>query len=179
MLNRRVQWALLLLYIAEQKLMNMSEFAYYTEEGLKKLKDELYDMKSVQRPMISEQIAEARDKGDLSENAEYDAAKEAQGLLEMKISKMEELISKARVIDNSTIDNSKAFILSTVSIKNVSNGMEMQYTLVAESEADLKAKKISVDSPIGRGLLGKKVGDIADIQTPNGTMQFEIIDITR
>ncbi|ASS49780.1 MAG: transcription elongation factor GreA [Candidatus Fluviicola riflensis] len=157
----------------------MSEFAYYTEEGLKKLKDELYDMKSVQRPMISEQIAEARDKGDLSENAEYDAAKEAQGLLEMKISKMEELISKARVIDNSTIDNSKAFILSTVSIKNVSNGMEMQYTLVAESEADLKAKKISVDSPIGRGLLGKKVGDIADIQTPNGTMQFEIIDITR
>ena len=159
--------------------MNMSEFAYYTEEGLKKLKDELYDMKSVQRPMISEQIAEARDKGDLSENAEYDAAKEAQGLLEMKISKMEELISKARVIDNSTIDNSKAFILSTVSIKNVSNGMEMQYTLVAESEADLKAKKISVDSPIGRGLLGKKVGDIADIQTPNGTMQFEIIDITR
>jgi transcription elongation factor GreA len=157
----------------------MSEFAYYTEEGLKKLKDELHDMKSVQRPMISEQIAEARDKGDLSENAEYDAAKEAQGLLEMKISKMEELISKARVIDNSTIDNSKAFILSTVSIKNVSNGMEMQYTLVAESEADLKAKKISVDSPIGRGLLGKKVGDIADIQTPNGVMQFEITDITR
>ena len=157
----------------------MSEFAYYTEEGLKKLNDELHDMKSVQRPMISEQIAEARDKGDLSENAEYDAAKEAQGLLEMKISKLEELISKARVIDNSTIDNSKAFILSTVSIKNVSNGMEMQYTLVAESEADLKAKKISVDSPIGRGLLGKKVGDIADIQTPNGIMQFEIIDITR
>ncbi|MDH4473079.1 MAG: transcription elongation factor GreA [Fluviicola sp.] len=157
----------------------MSEFAYYTEEGLKKLKDELYDMKSVQRPMISEQIAEARDKGDLSENAEYDAAKEAQGLLEMKISKMEELLSKARVIDNSTIDNSKAFILSTVSIKNVSNGMEMQYTLVAESEADLKAKKISVDSPIGRGLLGKKVGEIADIQTPNGIMQFEIVEITR
>lgn len=157
----------------------MSEFAYYTEEGLKKLKDELHDMKSVQRPMISEQIAEARDKGDLSENAEYDAAKEAQGLLEMKISKMEELLSKARVIDNATIDNSKAFILSTVSIKNVSNGMEMQYTLVAESEADLKSKKISVDSPIGRGLLGKKVGDIADIQTPNGVMQFEIVEITR
>jgi transcription elongation factor GreA len=157
----------------------MSEFAYYTEEGLKKLKDELHDMKSVQRPMISEQIAEARDKGDLSENAEYDAAKEAQGLLEMKISKMEELLSKARVIDNATIDNSKAFILSTVSIKNVSNGMEMQYTLVAESEADLKSKKISVDSPIGRGLLGKKVGEIADIQTPNGIMQFEIVEITR
>jgi len=157
----------------------MSEIAYYTEEGLKKLKDELYNMKTVQRPSISEQIAEARDKGDLSENAEYDAAKEAQGLLEMKIAKMEELISKARLIDNSLIDNSKVFILSTVSIKNVSNGMEMQYTLVAESEADLKERKISIDSPIGRGLLGKKVGDIADVQTPNGIMQFEITDITR
>ncbi len=157
----------------------MSEFAYYTEEGLKKLKDELHQMKSVQRPMISEQIGEARDKGDLSENAEYDAAKEAQGLLEMKISKMEALISKARVIDNLTIDNSKVFILSTVSIKNVSNGMTMQYTLVAESEADLKEKKISVDSPIGRGLLGKKVGDIADVQTPNGIIQFEVVEITR
>jgi len=157
----------------------MSEIAYYTEEGLKKLKDELYNMKTVQRPSISEQIAEARDKGDLSENAEYDAAKEAQGLLEMKIAKMEELISRARLIDNSLIDNSKVFILSTVSIKNVSNGMEMQYTLVAESEADLKERKISIDSPIGRGLLGKKVGDIADVQTPNGIMQFEITDITR
>lgn len=157
----------------------MADFAYYTEEGLKKLKDELYDMKTVQRPMISEQIAEARDKGDLSENAEYDAAKEAQGLLEMKISKMEELISKARVIDNSIMDNSKVFILSTVTIKNVSNAMQMQYTLVAESEADLKEKKISVDSPIGKGLLGKKVGEVADIQTPNGVMQFEIVEITR
>jgi transcription elongation factor GreA len=157
----------------------MSDFAYYTEEGLKKLREELHEMKTVQRPMISEQIAEARDKGDLSENAEYDAAKEAQGLLEMKISKMEELISKARVIDNDAIDNSKVFILSTVTIKNVSNGMEMQYTLVAESEADLKAKKISVDSPIGKGLLGKSVGDIADIQTPNGIMQFEVVEITR
>jgi transcription elongation factor GreA len=159
--------------------MIMSDFAYYTEEGLKKLREELHEMKTVQRPMISEQIAEARDKGDLSENAEYDAAKEAQGLLEMKISKMEELISKARVIDNDAIDNSKVFILSTVKIKNVSNGMEMQYTLVAESEADLKAKKISVDSPIGKGLLGKSVGDIADIQTPNGVMQFEVVEITR
>lgn len=157
----------------------MADVAYYTEEGLKKLKDELYDMKTVQRPMISEQIAEARDKGDLSENAEYDAAKEAQGLLEMKIAKMEELISKARVIDNSIMDNSKVFILSTVTIKNVSNAMQMQYTLVAESEADLKEKKISVDSPIGKGLLGKKVGDIADIQTPNGIMQFEVVEITR
>jgi transcription elongation factor GreA len=169
----------LLLYIAELNIRVMSDVAYYTEEGLKKLKDELHEMKTVQRPLISEQIAEARDKGDLSENAEYDAAKEAQGLLEMKISKMEELISKARIIDNSVIDDSKVFILSTVTIKNVSNGMEMQYTLVAESEADLKAKKISVDSPIGKGLLGKSVGDIADIQTPNGVMQFEVVGITR
>lgn len=157
----------------------MSDFAYYTEEGLKKLKDELHEMKTVQRPRISEQIAEARDKGDLSESAEYDAAKEAQGLLEMKISKMEELISKARLIDNTAIDTSKVYILSTVTIKNVANAMQMQYTLVAESEADLKAKKISVDSPIGKGLLGKEVGEIADIQTPNGIMKFEIIEITR
>jgi len=157
----------------------MSDVAYYTEEGLKKLKDELYQMKTVQRPSISEQIAEARDKGDLSENAEYDAAKEAQGILEMKIAKLEELISKARLIDDSMIDNSKVYILSTVTIKNTKNAMQMQYTLVAESEADLKAKKISVDSPIGKGLLGKKVGDIADVQTPNGVVQFEILDITR
>lgn len=157
----------------------MADVAYYTEEGLKKLKDELHYMKTVQRPSISEQIAEARDKGDLSENAEYDAAKEAQGLLEMKISKMEGLISKARLIDNDSIDTSKVFILSTVTIKNTSNGMEMQYTLVAESEADLKAKKISVESPIGKGLLGKSVGDIADVQTPNGIIKFEIIEITR
>ncbi|MNJ84139.1 Transcription elongation factor GreA [compost metagenome] len=157
----------------------MSDFAYYTEEGLKKLKDELHEMKTVQRPRISEQIAEARDKGDLSENAEYDAAKEAQGLLEMKIAKMEELVSKARIIDNSLMDNSKVFILSRVKIKNVTNNMEMEYTLVAESEADLKEKKISVDSPIGKGLLGKKVGDIADVQTPNGIMKFEVMDIAR
>ena len=157
----------------------MSDFAYYTEEGLKKLKDELHEMKTVQRPRISEQIAEARDKGDLSENAEYDAAKEAQGLLEMKIAKMEELVSKARIIDNTLMDNSKVFILSRVKIKNVNNNMEMEYTLVAESEADLKEKKISVDSPIGKGLLGKKVGDIADVQTPNGIMKFEVMDITR
>ena len=157
----------------------MSDFAYYTEEGLKKLKDELHEMKTVQRPRISEQIAEARDKGDLSENAEYDAAKEAQGLLEMKIAKMEELVSKARIIDNTLMDNSKVFILSRVKIKKVNNNMEMEYTLVAESEADLKEKKISVDSPIGKGLLGKKVGDIADVQTPNGIMKFVVMDITR
>ena len=157
----------------------MSQINYYTEEGLKKLKDELHEMKTVQRPSISNQIAEARDKGDLSENAEYDAAKEAQGLLEMKISKLETILSNARLIDNSTMDNSKVFILSKVKIENIANGMEMEYLLVAENEADLKAKKISIDSPIGKGLLGKKQGDIADVQTPNGIIQFEIIEINR
>ena len=136
----------------------MSQITYYTEEGLKKLRDELHEMKTVMRPSISDQIAEARDKGDLSENAEYDAAKEAQGLLEMKISKMEGILSNARIIDESTIDTSKVFILTKVRIKNISNGMEMQYTIVAENEADLKAKKISIDSPIGKGLLCKKLG---------------------
>lgn len=157
----------------------MSNIAYYTEEGLKKLRDELHDMKTVQRPKISEQIAEARDKGDLSENAEYDAAKEAQGLLEMRISKMEELLANARIIDNSMIDASKVYILSTVKMKNKANGMEVSYTLVAENEANLKEKKISIDSPIGKGLLGKSVGDIADVQTPNGIIQFEVLEITR
>lgn len=157
----------------------MSQITYYTAEGLKKLKDELHQMKTVQRPAISDQIAEARDKGDLSENAEYDAAKEAQGLLEMKISKLEAIIGNARIIDESNMDNSKVFILSRVKIKNVSNGMEVEYTLVAENEADLKAKKISIDSPIGKGLLGKKTGDIADVTTPNGIMQFEILEINR
>lgn len=157
----------------------MSQITYYTEEGLKKLKDELHHMKTVQRPAISDQIAEARDKGDLSENAEYDAAKEAQGLLEMKISKLEGIIGNARIIDESNIDNTRVFILSRVKIKNVSNSMELEYTLVAENEADLKAKKISIDSPIGKGLLGKKVGEIADIVTPNGVMQFEIVEINR
>ena len=156
----------------------MSQINYYTEEGLKKLKNELHEMKTVQRPAISDQIAEARDKGDLSENAEYDAAKEAQGILEMKIAKLEGIIANARLIDDSHIDNSKVFILSKVKIKNVSNAMEMEYMLVAENEADLKAKKISVDSPIGKGLLGKKVGDIADVTTPNGIVKFEIIEIT-
>lgn len=152
---------------------------YYTEEGLKKLKDDLHNMKTVQRPAISQQIAEARDKGDLSENAEYDAAKEAQGLLELKISKLETVISNARLIDESQLDNSKVLILSRVKIKHTGNGMVMEYTLVAENEANLKDKKISVDSPIGKGLLGKKVGYIADIQTPAGVTQFEIIEISR
>lgn len=157
----------------------MSQITYYTAEGLKKLKDELHYMKTVMRPSISDQIGEARDKGDLSENAEYDAAKEAQGLLEMKIAKMEGIIGNARVIDETNIDNSKVFILSRVKIKNIDNAMELEYTLVAENEADLKAKKISIDSPFGKGLLGKKVGDIADIVTPNGTIKFEVIEINR
>lgn len=157
----------------------MSDIRYYTEEGLQKLKDELNHMKSVERPAISQQIAEARDKGDLSENAEYDAAKEAQGLLEAKISQLENIVANARVIDESQLDDSKVLILSKVKIKNVDNGMEIEYTLVAENEADLKAKKISVDSPIGKGLLGKEVGDIAEIKVPNGTMKFEIIEIGR
>jgi transcription elongation factor GreA len=157
----------------------MSQFSYYTKEGLKKLKDELNQMKSVDRPKISAQIGEARDKGDLSENAEYDAAKEAQGLLEMKISKLETVLSNARVIDDSQMDSSKALILSTVKIKNQKNGMEVSYTLVAENEADLKQKKISIDSPIGKGLLGKSVGDLAEVTTPAGIMVFEIIEIAR
>ena len=157
----------------------MSQVSYYTPEGLKKLKDELHEMETVQRPAISNQIAEARDKGDLSENAEYDAAKEAQGLLEMKIAKLKEIISNARIIDDSEIDTTKVFIISKVKIKNVANAMEMEYTIVAENEADLKAKKISVDSPIGKGLLGKSVGEIADISTPNGIMKFEVIEISR
>ena len=157
----------------------MAQLSYFTEEGLKKLKDELHQLKTQERLDISRQIAEARDKGDLSENAEYDAAKEAQGLLELKISKLEEVVSNARIIDESTLDLSKVLILSKVKIKNVVNGAVMSYTLVAQNEADLKLGKISVDSPIGKGLLGKKVGDVADITVPNGTMKFEVIEISR
>ncbi len=157
----------------------MSQVSYYTEEGLNKLRKELEQMKSVERPKISQQIAEARDKGDLSENAEYDAAKEAQGLLELKISKLEEELSNARIIDESQLDTSKALVLSNVKIKNQANGQTMTYTLVSEKEADLKAGKISVTSPIGKGLLGKSVGDIAEIQVPNGTIKFEVLEITR
>ena len=153
--------------------------AYYTEEGLKALKAELDQLRDVERPRASQAIAEARDKGDLSENAEYDAAKEAQGLLELKIAKLEELVANARVIDESQLDTSKVLILSTVKLKNKANNAVMTYTLVAESEADLKSGKISVSSPIGRGLLGKSVGDIAEIKVPNGTLQMEIIEITR
>lgn len=157
----------------------MTTVSYYSAEGLKKLREELDYLKNVMRPKASEAIAEARDKGDLSENAEYDAAKEAQGLLEMKIAKLEELHANARLIDESQLDVSKVLVLSKVKIKNQANGMEMTYTLVAESEADLKVGKISVTSPIGRGLLGKSVGDIAEITVPNGKINFEILEITR
>lgn len=157
----------------------MTNVSYFTEEGLNKLKEELKQLRTVERPSISRQIAEARDKGDLSENAEYDAAKEAQGLLEMKISKLETLIGNARVVDESQLDTSKVLVLSKVKIKNVANKMEMEYTLVSEKEANLKEKKISVDSPIGKGLLGKKVGDIAEVQVPSGLMKLEIIEISR
>jgi transcription elongation factor GreA len=157
----------------------MSKVSYYTPEGLKKLKDELNQLKDVERPKASQAIAEARDKGDLSENAEYDAAKEAQGLLELKISKLEEVVANARVIDESQLDTSKVLVHSHVKIKNMTNGAEMKYKLVAQSEADLKTGKISVDSPIGKGLLGKKVGDTAEIEVPNGTVKFEVIEIWR
>ena len=157
----------------------MSEVVYYTEEGLEKLKADLYQLKSVERPNVARQIAETRDKGDLSENAEYDAAKEAQGLLEAKIAKMEAELSKARILDESQIDTSKVLIMSKVTIKNSANGAKMTYTIVPESEADLKAKKISISSPIAKGLLGKEVGDTAEIQVPNGLMKFEIVDISR
>ena len=157
----------------------MSTVSYYTAEGLKKLREELNHLKDVERPRASQAIGEARDKGDLSENAEYDAAKEAQGMLEMKISKMEETLANARVIDESQLDVSKVLVLSKVRIKNLANKMEMKYTLVAESEANLKSGKISVSSPIGRGLLGKEVGDIAEVSVPNGKIQFEILSIER
>ena len=157
----------------------MSTVSYYTAEGLKKLREELNHLKDVDRPRASQAIGEARDKGDLSENAEYDAAKEAQGMLEMKISKMEETLANARVIDESQLDVSKVLVLSKVRIKNLANKMEMNYTLVAESEANLKSGKISVSSPIGKGLLGKEVGDIAEVSVPNGKIQFEILSIER
>lgn len=157
----------------------MSKVSYYTAEGLKKLKDELDYLRDVERPRASNAIAEARDKGDLSENAEYDAAKDAQGMLELKIAKLEEVVANARIIDESQLDLSKVLIHSTVRIKNQANGMEMTYKLVAQSEADLKSGKISVDSPIGKGLLGKKEGEVAEIHVPNGLLKFDILKITR
>ena len=157
----------------------MSDVVYYTEEGLEKLKAELEHLKTKERASVAKQISEARDKGDLSENAEYDAAKEAQGLLEAKIAKLEAEFAKARILDESQIDTSKVLIMSEVTIKNIANGMEMKYIIVPESEANLKEKKISVSSPIAKGLLGKKVGESAEIQVPNGLVRFEVIDISR
>ncbi len=157
----------------------MSNISYYTEEGLKKLKDELNHLKDVERPKASNAIAEARDKGDLSENAEYDAAKEAQGMLEMRISKLEERLANARMIDESQLDNSKVLVLSKVKIINKSNGMTMDYMIVADGEADLSKGKISVNSPIGKGLLGKSVGESANISVPTGFIDLEILEISR
>ena len=157
----------------------MSKISYYTEEGFKKLRKDLSQLKDIERPRASQAIAEARDKGDLSENAEYDAAKEAQGMLELQISKMEEVLSTARIIDESQLDSSKVLVLSSVEVKNSKTGHIMKYTLVAQSEADLKTGKISVDSPIGKGLLGKGIGDTAKILVPNGEIELEIININR
>lgn len=157
----------------------MAEVAYYTRDGLDKLKEELQQLKTTGRAAIAKAIAEARDKGDLSENAEYDAAKEAQGHHESKIAKMEELLSTARLLDESKLDSSKVLALSIVKIKNVKNGATMSYQLVSESEADLKSGKISVSSPIAKGLLGKKVGDKTEITVPAGKMEFEILEISR
>lgn len=157
----------------------MSNPAYYTEEGLKKLQDELNHLKMVERPHISQQIADARDKGDLSENAEYHAAKEDQGLLEARIAKMEQVLANARIIDSSQMDTSRAFIHCTVTVRHTENGSQRDFTLVAESEADIKTGKISVTSPIGKGLLGKAVGEVAEVVTPAGSTRFEVVAINR
>ena len=157
----------------------MSEVSYYTEEGFQRLKEELERLENIERPRVTQEIADARDKGDLSENAEYHAAKEEQSYLELKIAKLKQVFSGARIIDESQLDMSKVLALSKVKIKNTANSMEFNYTLVADSESDLKLGKLSVNSPIGKGLLGKSVGDVAEIQVPNGTMTFEIIDISR
>lgn len=156
----------------------MADIQYFTAEGLENLKKELHDLKTVQRPSISQQIAEARDKGDLSENAEYDAAKEAQGHLEAKIAKMEDLLSRARVMDQNMLDNSKVMILSKVKVKNLKTSNELVYTIVSEKEADFKTGRISSGSPIAKGLLGKSVGAVADIEVPAGKIQFEILEIS-
>ena len=156
----------------------MAKVSYVTEQGLEKLKKELEQLESVERPKISQQIAEARDKGDLSENAEYDAAKEAQGMLEMKISKLKDTIANSRVLDQSKLNTSSVQILNKVKIKNKKNNAIMEYTIVSESEADLKERKISINTPIAKGLLGKKVGDVVEIEVPNGKMEFEIIEIS-
>jgi transcription elongation factor GreA len=157
----------------------MSKVIYLTEEGLLKMRRELEQLTSIERPSISKAISEARDKGDLSENAEYDAAKEAQGMLEMKISRLEEQIAKARIIDQSRIDTDSVQILNKVKIKNKANNTLLEYTLVSESEADLKAGKLSVSTPIAKGLLGKKVGDIVSVKVPSGIVEYEVVSISR
>jgi|UniRef100_UPI0040470AF7 transcription elongation factor GreA len=157
----------------------MSEVSYYTEEGLKKLKDELHQLEQVERPRVTQEIADARDKGDLSENAEYHAAKEEQSLLELKIAKLKNVVANARIIDESQLDDSKILIHSVVKLKNTANKMEFTYTLVADSESDVRNGKLSVNSPIGKGLLGREVGEIAEIVVPNGIMKFEILEISR
>lgn len=155
----------------------MGKLSYVTEEGLKKLTAELDQLKRIERPKISQEIGDARDKGDLSENAEYDAAKEAQGMLELRISQMEQVVQNSRVIDESKLDFSKVQILSKVKIKNVANGAVMEYAIVSEAEANLKERKISITTPIASGLLGKKVGEKAQVQVPSGNIEFEIIEI--
>lgn len=157
----------------------MSNVSYYTEEGLKKLKAELAQLEQVERPRVSQEIADARDKGDLSENAEYHAAKEEQSLLETRIAKLKNVVANARIIDESQLDTSKILIHSIVKLKNIANKMEFTYTLVAESESDVRSGKLSVNSPIGRGLLGKKLGDIAEIKVPSGIINFEILEVSR
>ena len=157
----------------------MADISYFTKEGLEKLAEELQNLKTVERKSVTAQIAEARDKGDLSENAEYDAAKEAQGMLEMRISGMEKVLAGARILDDSKMDTTKALILSFVKVKNKKSGMEMKYKLVTEEEANLKEMKISVSSPIGKGLLGNSVGDVAKIKVPAGLLELEIIEISR
>ncbi|PKP52067.1 MAG: transcription elongation factor GreA [Bacteroidetes bacterium HGW-Bacteroidetes-1] len=157
----------------------MSETKYFTEEGLQRLKNELEVLLNKERPRISQMIAEARDKGDLSENAEYDAAKDAQGMLELKIVQLQDLLMSARILDESKMDTSKVLLLSKVKIKNLKNGASMNYMLVPEKEADMKSGKISVNSPISKGLLGKSVGDKVEIDVPAGRMTFEIIEISR
>lgn len=156
----------------------MAKVSYVTEQGLERLKRELEQLETVERPKISQQIAEARDKGDLSENAEYDAAKEAQGMLEMKISKLKETLANSRILDQSKLDTSTVQILNKVKIRNKKNGTLMEYTLVSDSEANLKEGKMSINTPIAKGLLGKKVGDIAEVQVPSGKMEFEIVEIS-
>ena len=157
----------------------MSKVSYYTPEGLKKLKDELLQLEQIERPRVTQEIADARDKGDLSENAEYHAAKEEQSLLETKIAKLKNVVASARIIDESQLDVSKILIHSIIKIKNTTNGMEFSYTLVADSESDIKNGKLSVNSPIGKGLLGKELGDVVEINVPNGLMSFEVTAVSR